>query len=145
LKPIDVEELKKAVRKAHKMRLLRGLTDQETSSATISFKIPVHDGDQVVYIPDNEIISLHAEGRYTRIIRQNGQQSMVARNLKTFEEMSCTKGSFCRISRSVILNMSFVQSYTKSEPFTVILKNGDVHEVSRRKRAAILSGLKAEK
>lgn len=145
LKPVDAQELKKAVNKAFKMQLLRALADHEASSVSTSFKIPVHDGDQVVYVPDCDIVSLHAEGRYTRIILQNGQQCIVARNLKTFEEISCKRGTFLRISRSVILNMAYVKSYTKSEPFTVILSNGDVYDVSRRKRTEILSGLKSVK
>jgi two-component system LytT family response regulator len=143
LKPVDVQELKKAVIKARKMRLIRGLDQEDTPVVGSGLKIPVHEGDQVQYVPENEIVSLHAEGRYTRIYRSSGEQYLVARNLKTFEETVCKTSTFRRISRFVILNVAFVKSYSKSEPFTVILHNGEVFEVSRRKRTAILADLKA--
>lgn len=147
LKPVDVKELKRAVSKAHKMNMLRRMSEKDFGNALPkqSPKISVHDGDKVIYLNTDDIVSLQAEGRYTRIALCTGQHYVVAKTLKTIEEVPANNRSFLRINRSVILNVSYISEYSKSEPYTVVLKNGSSFEISRRKRKEILAELKSEK
>jgi len=147
LKPVDVQELKRAVGKAHKMRRLRQLPDQDFKIALPKqpSKISVHEGDKVICLNTDDIVSLHADGRYTKITLCTGQHHVVAKTLKLIEEISANEASFLRINRSVILNVSYVHEYSKSEPYTIVMENGYSFEVSRRKRKEILAGLKSGK
>lgn len=147
LKPVDVNELKRAVSKAHKMRMLRHIPkkDFEIAALKLSSKISVHEGDKVIYLNTDDIVSFVADGRYTRITSCTGQDYVIAKTLKTIEEIPSGNSSFVRINRSVVLNVSYVSEYSKSEPYTVVLKNGCSFEVSRRKRKEILDGLRGFK
>jgi two-component system LytT family response regulator len=147
LKPVDVQELKRAVRKAQKMRFVHQLPDNDVKVALPkqSAKISVHEGGKVICLNTDEIVSLEAAGRYTRITLCTGQHYVIAKTLKMIEDIRATGTSFLRINRSVILNVSYVSQYSKSEPYTVVLKNGCSFEVSRRKRKEILAELKTVK
>lgn len=143
LKPVDVQELKRAVAKALKIRLLRTITNEGLPVAQPTLTIPVHDGGNVIYLNIDDIVWFAAEGRYTRITLSMKQDYLVPKNLKTIEDALGADSSFLRINRSVILNIAFVREYSKSEPFSLILKNGDSFDVSRRKRKEILMKLKS--
>jgi two-component system LytT family response regulator len=147
LKPVDVKELKRAVGKAYKMRLLRELSDNGFKESVLkqSSKIAVHEGGKVIYLNTDDIVSLQADGRYTRIALSNGHNHVITKTIKMIELVLPDTTSFLRINRSVILNVSYVHEYSKSEPYTVMLKNGSSFEVSRRKRKEILAELKSGK
>jgi two-component system LytT family response regulator len=147
LKPVDVTELKRAVSKAYKMRALRRLSEKglERPSPKQSSKITVHEGDKVICLNTDDIVSLEADGRYTRITSCTGQHYVIAKTLKTIEEIPTNNSSFLRINRSVVLNVFYISEYSKSEPYTVVLKTGCSFEVSRRKRKEILAELKSGK
>jgi len=136
LKPVDVQELKRAVGKAYKMRRLRQLPDQDFKITLPKqpSKISVHEGDKVICLNTDDIVSLHADGHYTKITLCTGQHHVFAKTLKLIEEISANEASFLRINRSVILNVSYVHEYSKSEPYTIVMENGYSFEVSRRKR-----------
>lgn len=144
LKPVDIDELKRAVKKASRMRLLRELNNENIGELKnrISSKIAVHEGDKVVYLSSNEIISLEAQGRYTKLTLSSGKNHTVAKHLKVFETEFESSGRFLKINRSVILNLSYIKEYSKYEPFDITLNNGVSFEISRRKRQEILAALR---
>ena len=145
LKPVDIQELKRAVAKALKIRLLRTITNEDFNEpvAKPTLTIPVHEGGNVIYLNIDDIVWFEAEGRYTRITLSVKQDYLIPKNLKTIEDALGADSSFLRINRSVILNIAYVREYSKSEPFSLILKNGSSFDVSRRKRKEILTKLKS--
>ena len=143
LKPIDVRELKRAVDKAEKMLYLRKSTVNGFISKEQHInKIAVHEGDKVLYLHPNDLISFKADGRYTKIRSIKGQQYIVSKNLSMIEENLDNDKRFIRINRSVILNTTYVIEYSKSDPFVVIMSDHSSFEISRRKRKEILAALK---
>lgn len=147
LKPVEIAELKRAVEKAIKMKHLKQMLHRDAAEyiSKEPVKISVHEGDKVIYLNSDDIVSFQAIGRYTKIVLHTGQHYMISKNLKMIEEILEMKTSFQRISRSLILNVSYVNEYSKSEPFIVTMKNGSCFEVSRRKRKEILQVLKLRK
>lgn len=147
LKPVDIEELKRAVDKATKMKYLKQMLHRDAAEyiSKEPLKIAVHEGDKVIYLNSDDIVSFQAFGRYTKITLYTGRNYMIAKNLKVIEDILGIKTSFQRISRALILNISYVKEYSKSEPFIVTMKNGSFFEVSRRKRTEILQVLKLRK
>lgn len=146
LKPVAIDELKRAVQKASKMRLVHHMKmeDLKEIASLQSSKIAVHDGDKVIYVHTTSILSFEAIGRYTKLTTIEDGNFLMAKNLKLLEDEVAHVKGFIRINRSALINSAFVVEYSKSEPFTVVLKNGACFELSRRKRQEILKELKSK-
>lgn len=61
----------------------------------------------------------------------------------------CTRGRclmgmmlFVRISKSHIINASYIKNYFKGEPFIIQMTNDETFEVARRKKPEVLMKLK---
>ncbi|MBU0533165.1 LytTR family transcriptional regulator [Candidatus Micrarchaeota archaeon] len=60
------------------------------------------------------IVVMEARGNYT-LIRFTGNDTVLrSRTLKHYEDLLCAHG-FCRVSRSVIVNLAHIRSYTGQE------------------------------
>lgn len=146
LKPIDIDELKAAVQKVNLSfqqsdyrtrmdNLVNHLQDTDEK------KIPVHTNQQVLLIPEKNILLLEGDGNYTHLTTHDGKKYTLGKTLKEVE-LYFSSGKLLRIRRELIINSAYILSYSKSDPFTIELENGVVVEVSRRKRQEILSILK---
>ena len=72
----------------------------------------------------------------------NKQKLTVAKTLKEFEEL-LSDYDFVRVHKSYLINLHHVKNYSRGEGGTVTLSNGDVVEVSRRKKEEFLDRLSA--
>lgn len=149
LKPVEVNELKKAVRKS----LQRIQEKQSSTSLVINLlsnlnqdaeekKIPLHTSNQVRFVSLGEILYFEANGNYSEIETMSKERFISSKNLKEFDEMLEGLNQFIRINRSVILNTKKIKAYNKSEPFIITLINGKEFEISRRKRNEVLERIK---
>jgi len=148
LKPLDFGSLEQAIERVRKrldrqtgnrtqiVNLLYNLDD-----ANQERRMTVHTGENVTILHAGEILHVEAEGRYCHIHTHNGEKHTTARNLKEFEDYFGARSPFIRISRSVIINVSYIKSYSKGEPFIIEMRNGLSFEIPRRKKAEILEKL----
>lgn len=142
LKPIDPELLKKAIDK------VTGITTSQSDNAKRSeafssnagsklnkLALPTLNGIHLVKI--DEVIRIEADGNYSKIFLENGENILVSKSLKTFD--TWLEGlSFFRVHHSHIINLNFLHRYIKGEGGTAILENGDEIEVSRRRKEEFL-------
>jgi len=142
LKPVEIVELKAAVSKAELNRgnlhansqvdlLLEYL--QKKSPRRIS--IPTAEGLQFINLED--IVYLEASNNYTNIHLSTRQKFLVSRTLKDLEEILPPE-TFLRIHHSNIINKCFVERYIRGEGGQVVMRNGSVLDVSKRKKSAFL-------
>jgi two-component system LytT family response regulator len=68
----------------------------------------------------------------------NGQSLFVTRLLKDFEELLLPY-RFFRIHNSHMINLNYIRKYIRGEGGQVVMDNGDVVDVSRRKKEEFLS------
>lgn len=147
IKPIDTDELNSAIEKVSN-RIHNNIRQQETLSALLYNldasvkKIPVHTGDKVKLIREDEILFIEGLGRYSEITLNNGNKYVTPRSLKEFESFFETRSKLIRISKSTIINSAEITEYSKGEPFIITLSNKSSFEVSRRKKADILDKLR---
>lgn len=149
LKPVEIEELKWAVKKA-KNTLERKLNSsvaqqqliENLQESELDKTIVVHDKEKVSLIKVSEIEYIQSEGRYSDVFLQNGQHHLMARTLKEFEEFLQGNDAFLRINKSVIIYLPAMKSYTKGEICIIELASGNAFEVSRRRKQEILQRLK---
>lgn len=146
VKPIEIEELKLAVLRADEKRKLKSGNQLELLLENVKEKRPVYqriavptvDGLQFVRVA--EIVYLEAQVNYTHIFLTGKGKYVVCRTLKDFEEM-LPEDTFLRIHHSHIINKNFAEKYIRGEGGQVVLSNGAVLDIAKRKKAEFLKAI----
>ena len=148
LKPVDIDELIEAVNKVterleHAKRLQTATILKENLSHIQSqhqkVVLPLIDGFEVTKMAD--ILYCEAEENFTRFYFLDGKKSMICRKLKFFEQVLSPHG-FCRIHRSHLINLEYVQRYVKGKGGTVVLENGQQLQVANARKSEFLERFK---
>ena len=140
VKPIETSLLKEAVERAIEKRqvdsanqrlenLLHNLVDEKNTNNRIA--IPSMEELQFINITD--IVYLEAESNYTFIHLSSAPKITVSKTLKEFEEL-LPPYRFIRIHHSFIINKDHINKYLKGDGGQVLMSNGSLLDVSRRKK-----------
>ncbi len=143
IKPISVDELQNAVNRLmirHKQQVHQKLeilkrSLQEGRSQEDRIAIPTSEGMEFIQIKD--IVRIESSSNYSRLYLLNGQILVVTRLLKDFEEILLPY-KFYRIHHSHVINLVYIKSYIRGEGGQVVMQNGDIIDVSRRKKEEFL-------
>jgi len=143
LKPLDVEELKDAVKRARErimrkdpMSSLKALFQTLTDKGPKLLSLPHSNGYTVV--PVNELVRLESDGRYTWVFLIDERKILVTRTLRDFED-SLDEKDFMRIHNRHIINLHFVRYFDRKGLLT--MSDGSEVEVSKRKKEELLKRL----
>jgi two-component system, LytTR family, response regulator len=146
VKPVAIDDLQKAVNRlilsrASKTRerlhvLKDGLGEPRSQDNKIA--VPTNDGLEFLLISD--IIRIESISYYSKLFLVNGQVTLVTRLLKDFEEMLAPY-RFFRVHNSHLVNLRYIRKFSRSEGGQVVMENGDVVDVSRRRREEFLKYL----
>ena len=139
-KPIDIDELKKAVKKLVRMagdgtasdghKAIEALLENVINTNNETTAITTTDGFMMV--KTNEIIYLEADENYTTIYLTNNRKYFSSRNIKRYEEI-LNKKNFFRIHRSFIINIGdHLKEFSRKEGNMAILSNNVKLPISRR-------------
>jgi two-component system LytT family response regulator len=146
LKPIDREELKRAVEKV-KDRFQIPVPQQleillqkfkQPSNPVNKIALPTIEGLQM--IPIETIVSCESDDNYTNIKLKNGKKLLVTRSLKEIEE-SLEQHSFIRVHRSHLVNLNEIEKYIKGEGGYLVMSDGTSIDVARNKKETLLKKL----
>lgn len=91
--------------------------------------IPTSRGTKSV--PEENIIRIEASSNYCKIVLVNERPLVVAKVLHWFQD-NLPEDTFCRIHRTHIINRMYINGVVESG--TVRLSNGDVVQISRRRK-----------
>jgi two-component system, LytTR family, response regulator len=145
VKPVEIEELKNAVAKVtvnhsrkDKGLQLELLLEYLDKKKPRRITIPTSDGLQ--FIDLENIIYLEASNNYTSVYLLNQQKFLVTRTLKDFEQILPAE-TFLRIHHSTIINRDFIEKYIRGEGGQVLMRNGIVLDVSKRKKIEFLEAI----
>ena len=147
LKPIDTDKLKNTLEKVfHRISNskrdivdLKEILDVYDIDYSKIVKIPIHHNDKVVLLDVFKTISIQAYEGYTVFKTIDHEEFLSSKQFSSFEFIFDSYSNFCKINKSVYINIDFIKSYTKSYVCEVTLSNNSVFEVSRRKKTEILS------
>ena len=150
LKPIDREELQKAVQKvlahlAHPLPQQIEILLQKLSHPSIAVNkiaIPTMDGLQMIFV--ESIISCAADSNYTVLLLKNKQKIVASRTLKEIEEL-VEDYSFARVHHSWLVNLNEVEKYFKGEGGYLLMSDGTTVDVSRSRKEMLLKKLQPGK
>ncbi len=150
LKPIDREELQRAVQKVIQVMqhpfpqqieiLLQKLHHPNIPLNKIA--IPTMEGFQMIFV--ESIISCKADSNYTILSLKNKQKVTASRTLKEIEEM-LEEYPFLRVHHSYVVNLNEVEKYIKGEGGEVIMSDGSTVDVSRNRKEMLMKKLKPGK
>jgi len=146
LKPVDREELQKAVQKViqrskaplpQQLEILLQKIHQPTNSIN-KIALPTMEGLQM--IPVDSIISCESDNNYTIFLLKNKKKIVVSSTLKEIEEM-LEEHSFVRVHRSYLVNLNEIEKYLKGEGGYLVMSDGSTIDVSRTKKEVLLKKL----
>jgi two-component system, LytTR family, response regulator len=148
LKPVDIEELKEAV-----LKMVTRQTKSDTSERLLALmhnllpnrkygkKVGIPTMDGISFYNTDDIIHLEASSNYTFLFFKNYPKATVSKTLKEFEEILPPE-TFIRIHNSHIINIDYVKKYIKGEGGQVEMTNGNVIDVSRRKKDEFIKAIR---
>ena len=147
LKPVNIEELQAAVKKAvgrikskesnlqHLDYLLNLLNKQQ--KATIS-KLALPSSDGLIFIPVDTITRCEAKAGYTHFFLFNDEKLITSRNMKEYEEI-LPSSIFFRIHNSHIINLNFVKKYHRGRGGFIEMMDGAMLELAIRRKEEFLA------
>jgi len=143
MKPISVEDLQNAVTRLmvkHKRQTSEKLSVlkkslQENRSQEDRIAIPTSEGMEFINIKN--IVRIESSSNYSKLHLLSGQTLLVTRLLKDFEEMLLPY-RFYRVHHSHLINLTYIKKYIRGEGGQIVMQNGDVIDVARRKKDEFL-------
>ena len=140
VKPVEVEDLKEAVYKAAAKRKLSFVNDRLNLllhnfllDKKVHQRIAIPSMKGLQFIETDSIIYLEAQSNYTCFYLLNNAKITVAKTLKDYEEL-LPSSIFIRIHHSYIINKNLVDKYIIGDGGQVVMNNGLVPDVARRKK-----------
>jgi two-component system LytT family response regulator len=146
LKPIEIDELIKAVEYVKELRNNSPQTEkfeflQELLAAQKIEKIALITTDGFTFVNHQDIIRCEAESNYTTVILMDGTSHLITKTLGHFEKLLSEKGFF-RIHKSHLVNLHTVRKFIKAKKGGLVeTVDGMKIEVSSRKREELLERL----
>lgn len=147
LKPIEIEDLQSAVKRAEEKRTRPGssqqlelLIENLVAKKNVHRRIAIPTTSGLQFINVDDIIYLEASINYTHLYLGGKNKFTVSRTLKDFEDM-LSEDIFIRIHNSFIINKNCVEKYIRGEGGQVVMSNGVVLDVSKRKKAEFLKAI----
>ena len=145
LKPIDVDDLQKAVQKVNKKRdvlsqnqklvtLLSNIRTTNEQKQTII--LSTSEGYE--FVPVSDIIYCQADGSYTRFHLNHKRELLVSKHLKEYEKL-LSDHNFYRIHQSYLINMAEVGKLMRTDGGYLIMRNGDEIGLSPKKKEEFMA------
>ncbi len=140
LKPLDPLKFTEAINKA------RQAVEQENISLKLNAlfanldnvssgnkKLILKTAENIYIINTHDIVRCESDGGYTQFFLLDGKKVLVSRNLKDYEDMLNGFGFF-RIHQSHLINLKYIDHYSRLEGGAVVMKDNSSLPVARRKK-----------
>ncbi|MCT1529516.1 LytTR family DNA-binding domain-containing protein [Sphingobacterium daejeonense] len=142
LKPVNNEELKKAISKLEQKLVqkekLRKADLIENRPHLSRIALPTAEGIHLV--KKDDILKVEAMSNYSIFFLNNLSKIIVSRTLKEFEILF-EHTQLLRVNRSVIVNLDYIVKYKKGEGGTIEMMDGSEIEVSPSKKKQLMDRL----
>lgn len=144
LKPVNAEELQKAVQKAISRslekkqnkqleNLLDVLRNQQLKDA---HRIALPSSKEIRFIRTKEIIRCESSNNYTSFYIQNGESIVTSRPIFEYEELLQGYG-FIRCHQTHLVNKRYIKSLVKQDGGYLLLENGEKIPIARLKKELV--------
>ncbi len=144
LKPVDPKKLFEAINRAHQLveqenisLKLNALFANLENSASENKKLILKTSESIYVVNTDDIIRCESDAGYTQFYLLDDKRIIVSCNLKDYEEMLDGYG-FYRIHQSHLINLKYIDHYSKTEGGAVVMKDNSELPVARRKKESFL-------
>lgn len=145
LKPVNSEELEKAVNRAketfdadQEQKKINAFLHNSIAENKQNKKIIIHTSDSFFVVNVDDIIRCESANNYTEFILKDEKKILVSRSLKIYEAILAEQG-FVRIHRSHLINLKYITRFEKKEGGSVFLVDEVRLPVSQRKRQELIN------
>ena len=144
LKPIDPEELHKAVLKARGTQddpqSMKVLHENISRSMNTMERMVLNTQDKLHVVRVADIIRCESDVNYTHIYLAGGEKVLVTKTLKEYDDLLSEHG-FIRAHQSHLVNTLFIKEFVKADGGHLNLTTGGYVPVSTRKKPYVLQAL----
>ena len=143
VKPVAVKDLQNSTNRLLENRLRRTREKLEVLKQSLSEsrsqedKIAISTTEGIDFIQVKTIVRIESNSNYSKLVLNNGTSIVVTKLLKDFEEM-LGKYRFYRIHNSHLINLACISKYIRGDGGQVVMQNGDMIDVARRKKDEFL-------
>lgn len=143
MKPVNIDELITAIDKAVEMMEGKTLNQQlknffdNINSKPEDKKIVLKDSKSIYIVKVADIIRCEADHNYTTFFLTNGNQIVVSKTLKEYEEL-LSDFRFLRTHQSHLININHIISFEKNEGGYLKMEDGSSVPVSKRKKDELM-------
>lgn len=143
LKPLQADELARAIEKAQARVLLKSQSEKFQSfiknfQNLNEQKLTLPGLRENAFIKLSDILFLEAEGSYTHFHLVDDKPKLVSKNLKEFEDELLATNLFYRPHRSYLVNTQRITGYLKQPHLQILLESGQKIPVARQKKVEFL-------
>lgn len=143
LKPIDIDELEKAVQKAQKLisseRLTNQIEDLSKALQKIAInKIALEVPKGILFVAHDDILYFEADGMYTNVFLKNGDKKLICKPLKIFVEQLQEESLFFKCHRSYLVNLQYVVEFSRKDGDQLIMSNQKSVPISKSNKESFL-------
>lgn len=147
LKPIDPDELQSALQKFRSSGInenekYRFLNDRLKNFEKPNERLALHSQDKIQIVDIKKIVRCESSINYTTFFFESGEQVVVTKTLKEFEDLLSEQGFF-RVHQSHLVNTKFIKEFIKNEGGHLVLLDKTQIPVSVRKRPEVMKMLES--
>ena len=143
LKPIDADDLVKAVDKVIKnknlneMHLQIKVLTESVKQLTTGKRIVLNTTENIHVVDVNDIIRCESDRNYTTFYLKNNISYYTSKTLKEYDEL-LTEYGFFRSHKSHLININYIDRYDKQGKGNIVLKDGSKVSVSVRRKELLI-------
>jgi two-component system, LytTR family, response regulator len=143
LKPFNYEDLKSSIEKVERKLHSAGQVNMSNTviKADSQFdKLGVPSKNGVLFLKISDIIRCEGLVNYTKIYLKSGETITCSKTLLEFEKQLIQR-NFFRIHKSHLINLSYIEGFTRGASPYVIMSDSSNLQVSRRNRDLLMRKL----
>ena len=147
LKPIDTDELIRAVEKAREVinqeeqNLKLQVLNENLQCKKVLKRIILHTADHLQLVSVTDIIRAEADSNYTLFWLSGNRKIMVSKTIKEFNSLLANSG-FIRVHQSHLVNLEHIDRFMKKDGGWLRMKDGSSVPVSPNLKKQVLQAIK---
>lgn len=137
MKPISPDRFKLAIERLNDQTITEAVPGKQ--DLRYDDRLFLLMGKHMVFLKISSIVFIQAEGDYTMVTTEDGRKGLILKSMKEWINR-LPDSHFCRIHRSYIVNLDFVDKIEKeyNYDFSVTLKNTEKTLIMSRRYARLL-------
>jgi two-component system LytT family response regulator len=147
LKPISIEELQEAVKKAERKLAakqpesrLQNLLENLSGRNRIP-KIALPLTERVEFVPEDQILRCQSDNNYTHVYLLGGRRLLISKTLREFQDL-LSEARFLRVHQSHLVNIDAIRSLVRRDGGYLELSDGTQVPVSQNRRNEVWARLR---